>query len=162
MIPEITRILFATALSDRSASTLRHVVGLAAATGAEIHILHVLPQLSDDAKIALEAFVTDDSLRELTVSRRLEATRQSLSERQDRFWSSLDADTRKVRAQVVSIEVIEGFPAEVILHESERRACDLIVLGTHEQGLSHSFLGEIAKRVLRRSRIPTLIVPYRD
>jgi hypothetical protein len=42
MIPKVSRILFATALSDRSFYTFRHVVGLAAATGAEIRVLHVL------------------------------------------------------------------------------------------------------------------------
>ncbi|WP_459918787.1 universal stress protein [Desulfocicer niacini] len=36
---------------------------------------------------------------------------------------------------------------------------DLIVMGTHEKGVSHTFLGTVAKRVLQRSRTPALIVP---
>ena len=45
----------------------------------------------------------------------------------------------------------------------QRRAkthnCDLIVMGSHERGMSHTFLGSVAKSVLRRSHVPTLIVP---
>jgi len=36
---------------------------------------------------------------------------------------------------------------------------DLIVMGTHEKGMLHSFLGSVAKNVLSRSHIPMLIVP---
>lgn len=162
MSSSITRILFATALSERSAATLRYVVGLAAATGAEIRILHVLEQMSEDARIALLAFMQDEKTRDAALSQRLAMTRQSLGERQERFWSGLDPETREVRDQVVAVEVIEGFPAEVILHEAERHGCDLIVLGAHEHALSHTFLGNVAKRVLRRARVPTLVVPYRE
>lgn len=162
MTPSITRILFATALSERSATTLRHVVGLAAATGAEIRILHVLEQMSEDARITIMAFMQDDKARRAAMSQRLDLTRSNLAERQDRFWSGLDPEARKTRGQVTAVDVIEGFPAEVILREATRHDCDLIVLGAHEQALSHTFLGNVAKRVLRRAAIPTLIVPYRE
>jgi nucleotide-binding universal stress UspA family protein len=162
MIPSITRILFATALSERSATTLQHVVGLAAATGAEIRVLHVLEQMSEDARIALLAFMQNEQTRDALLSSRLEMTRERLAERQDRFWSRLDAEAQTIRDRVVAVDVVEGFPAEVILWEAERHGCDLIVLGSHEQALSHTFLGNVAKRVLRRARVPTLIVPYSE
>lgn len=162
MIPSISRILFATALSERSAATLRHVVGIAAATGAEIRILHVMERLSEDAQMALLAFMQDDTARRGAISQRLELSRTNLAERQDRFWSGLDAEARKIRDRVVSTDVIEGFPADVILSEAARHDCDLIVLGAHEQAISHTFLGNVAKRVLRRAPIPTLIVPHRE
>jgi nucleotide-binding universal stress UspA family protein len=162
MLPKISRILFATALSDRSAYTLRHVVALAAATGAEIRILHVLPSLSDDARLVIEAYMTDNDLRDRTLSHRLESTRQSLTERQDRFWSGLDPAAQKVRAQVVAVDVVEGAAVDTILGEARRHGCDLIVLGTHEEGFTHHFLGETARRVLRQSPIPTLVIPFHD
>ena len=162
MPSNVTRILFATALSDRSASTLRHVVGLAGTTGAEIRILHVMETLSEDARITLMSFLQDETARRSALRDRREMTRRNLAERQDRFWKSLDPEARKVRDQVRAVDVIEGFPAEVILNEATRHGCDLIVLGAHEQALSHTFLGNVAKRVLRRATVPTLIVPYRD
>jgi nucleotide-binding universal stress UspA family protein len=159
-IPTIRRILFATALSERSAHTLRHVVGLSAATGAEIRVLHVLERMSEDARISLMAFVQDRAARDAALSQRLELTQRNLAERQDRFWQGLDPEMRKLRERVVAAEVIEGFAPEVILEEARRHGCDLIVLGSHEHGLSHAFLGDIAKRVLRRAPIPTLVVPH--
>lgn len=162
MIPSTTRILFATALSERSSWTFRHVIGIAAATGAEIRVLHVIEQMSEDARLALMAFMQDEKARDAALSKRLELTRRSLAERQDRFWSSLAPEERGIRDRVVATEVIEGFPAEVILNEAARHGCDLVVLGAHEQALSHTFLGNVAKRVLRRAAVPTLIVPYHD
>ena len=32
-------------------------------------------------------------------------------------------------------------------------------MGSHERGMNHTFLGSVAKSVLRRSHVPTLIVP---
>jgi nucleotide-binding universal stress UspA family protein/ketosteroid isomerase-like protein len=137
----------------------RHVIGIAAAIGTEIRILHVLEALSEDAQLALLAFVQDETARDAALSQRLELTRRSLAERQDRFWSGLEPEARKIRDQVVATEVIEGFPAEAILREAARHGCDLIVLGAHEQALSRTFLSNIAKRVLRRATVPTLICP---
>jgi nucleotide-binding universal stress UspA family protein len=158
MLPTITRILFATALSERSATTLRHVIGLAAATGAEIRILHVIEELSEDARLTLKSVLLDDSL----VKNRIAETRRILAERQARCWSELDAEAQKVRAQVVATDVLEGFPAEVIVHEAVKHSCNLIVVGTHEKALTHSYLGTVAKRILRHSPVPTLIVPFHD
>jgi nucleotide-binding universal stress UspA family protein len=140
----------------------RHVIGIAAAIGTEIRILHVLEALSEDAQLALLAFVQGETARDAALSQRLELTRRSLAERQDRFWSGLEPEARKIRDQVVATEVIEGFPAEAILREAAWHGCDLIVLGAHEQALSHAFLGNIAKRVLRRATVPTLYALPRE
>jgi hypothetical protein len=53
----------------------------------------------------------------------------------------------------------QSYPAESILKRSQELNVDLIVMGAHEKGIMHTFLGSVAKSVLRRSRIPTMIVP---
>ena len=65
----------------------------------------------------------------------------------------------RVRDQIKSVTVCESYPAEQILKSAKEHNCDLIIMGSHEHGLSHTFLGSVAKRVLRRSHVPTLIVP---
>jgi len=61
---------------------------------------------------------------------------------------------------VISIKVCEGFPAEKILSEAEELNCDEIIMGTHSKGIiANTFLGSTAKRVLRRTRKPVLIIP---
>ena len=159
MIPSISRILFTTDLSKNSAHAFKTVVGLAKATGAEIRILHVCERLSDDAQVTLEIFIQDAAARKDALSKRVGVYKDTLAERQEVFWSNLPPDDQAVRSQVVSTKVAEGFPAEVILKEAAANDCDLIVLGAHEHGLSHTFLGNTAKRVLRRATIPTLVVP---
>ena len=160
MIPAVTRILFTTDMSENSTVALTHVVGLAKATGAEIRILHVCEALSEDAQVTLTLFIQDKGARKEALTRRVDLARETLAARQEKFWASLSDEFRPVRDQVTSTEVIEGFPAEIILREAARRECDLIVLGAHKHhGLNHTFLGSVAKRVLRRATVPTLVVP---
>ncbi|UWQ51983.1 universal stress protein (plasmid) [Leisingera caerulea] len=162
MKPMITSILFATDLSHNSTLALRHAASLAHATGAEIHVLHVNEPISEDARITFEMFVLNEETRKSAARRRHEMVKQILAERQARFWASFEGDEAKIRDQVTSVEVTDGHPAEVILRRSVELGCDLIVLGAHDHGFSHTFLGTVAKRVLRRSQIPTLVVPYQN
>jgi len=62
--------------------------------------------------------------------------------------------------RVESIEICEGFPAEMILRKADELNCDVIVMGTHGKGfLRNTFLGSTSKRVLRRTRKPVFIIP---
>ncbi|MES0828447.1 universal stress protein [Ruegeria sp. SCP11] len=155
----VTNILFATDLSANSPHALRYAASIAQATGAQIHVLHVNEPLSDDAKITMEMFILNEETRKTALSRRHEMVRKVLAERQAKFWARFEGDDAKIREQVTTVEVTDGHPAEVILRRSVELECDLIVLGAHDHGFSHTFLGTVAKRVLRRSKIPTLIVP---
>lgn len=162
MKPTITNILFATSLSQNSTYALRHAASLAEVTGAQIHVLHVNEPLSDDARVTLEMFILNTETREKAVQRRHEMVKQILAERQQRFWAALDAEGTRIRDQVTSIEVVDGHPADAILRRAKELGCDLIVLGAHDHGFTHTFLGTVATRVLRRADIPTLVVPYRE
>ncbi len=162
MIPSIERILFATDLSQNSVNAMHHLVGLAKVTGAKVRVLNVCPPMSDDTKLTLMAFVQSDEARNAAINRRVELAKEALSERQETFWSGAPEEYQSVRDQIESIDVLEGFPAEVIMRQAEKHGCDLILLGAHEHGFSQTFLGTVAKRVLRRTNIPTLIVPYRE
>lgn len=162
MKPSITNILFATNLTHNSTFALRHTASIAQAMNADIHVLHVNEPVSEDAKITFDLFVLNEEVRQTATRRRHEMVRKVLEERQARFWAAFQGDERKVRDLVTSVEVTDGYPAEVILRRAKELGCDLIVMGAHDHGLSHTFLGTVAKRVLRRSDIPTLIIPYRD
>ena len=101
----------------------------------------------------------DAGTREAALAKRVGHIRAEVMKQQETFWAEQGPEDRKVRDQVKSVEVVESYPAEHILRTSVRLGCDLIVMGAHEKGLSHTFLGGVAKSVLRRSRVPTLIVP---
>jgi len=161
MLPAINRILFATDLSANAFHAFGYAAGLAGATGAEIHVLHVVEALSDDARVTLMMFVQDEKVRRRALQERTELARSRLDERHEKFWAAVDDGERALRARVTKVDVIEGFAAEEILKLADSGHYSLIVVGAHEHGMSHSFLGNTAKRVLRRARIPTLIVPQR-
>lgn len=162
MLPEIRRILYATDLGPNSIYAFGYAARLAKATGAEIHLLHVVETLSNDAEVTILAYIQDAGERQKILDGRIERARALLQERQDKFWAVLDKEDQKVRKQIKSIEVCEAYPAEKILTLAVELDCDLIVMGGHEKGITHSFLGSIAKSVLRRARIPTLTVPISE
>ncbi len=158
----VTHILFATDLSKNSTYALRHAASLAKATSAKLHVLHVMEPLSEDARITMQMFMQDKATQKDALSTRKQHAKAVLTERQKNFWASLPDEDKPIRDQVASIEVVEGHPAEVILRRSKELGCDLIVLGAHNHGFSQTFLGSVAKRVLRRATIPTLVVPYKE
>ncbi|MGI9512770.1 MAG: universal stress protein [Anderseniella sp.] len=160
MKPTVTHILFTTDLSKNSTYALTHAASMAKMTGAKLHVLHVVEPLSDDARVTIQMFMQDEESRDKAMSTRHEHAKAVLAERQKNFWAALPEEDRDVREQVESIELVDGYPAEVILRRAKELKCDLIVLGAHDHGFSHTFLGTVAKRVLRRADIPTLVVPY--
>ncbi|MEM7669996.1 MAG: universal stress protein [Pseudomonadota bacterium] len=160
MKPTITHILFTTDLSENSTYALRHAASLAKTTGARLHVLHVIEPLSDDARVTMQMFIQDKGARESAMASRSSYVKAILAERQKNFWAAMPEEDRGIQDQIDTMEVTEGYPAEVILRRSKELECDLIVLGAHDHGFSHTFLGTVAKRVLRRATIPTLVVPY--
>jgi nucleotide-binding universal stress UspA family protein len=57
------------------------------------------------------------------------------------------------------IIVERGNPVEKIISHSEQEKFDLIVMGTHGHGkLEDAMIGSTARRVVRRSEIPVLVV----
>ena len=158
----IKNLLYATDLSQNSSLAFGHAAYLAKLTGADIHILHVLERLSEDAAFAIQTYIMDDAKRHEMLELRVERARKSLEGRQDAFWAAQSEEDQKVRAQIKSITVCESFPAEEILTSARKHNCDIIVMGSHERGMSHTFLGSVAKSVMRRSTVPTLIVPLAE
>ena len=158
----IKSVLYSTDLSQNSLIAFGYAAHLAKLTGADIHLLHVLEALSDDAVFALQTYVQDEKKRHEIIDQRVEKARSRLEERQEAYWSVQSAEDQKVRSQIKSVTVCESYPAEEILKTAKAKQCDLIVMGSHERGMSHTFLGSVAKSVLRRSHVPTLIVPLID
>jgi len=159
MLKEMRRILYSTDLSKGSTAAFEQATYLAKKTGAEIHILSVVEKLSSEAKLTLQTYVMDSSSRHKLLEERLNRAEEKLHARQDNFWGNLHPDEQAVRDQIKSIQVVEAYPAETILKVAEDLEVDLIVMGTHEKGRLHTFLGSVAKNVLNRSRIPMMIVP---
>ncbi|GAA3541606.1 universal stress protein [Zobellella aerophila] len=159
MMPEIKNILYCTDLSKNASFAFKYAVYLAKKTGANIHILKVVEELSNEEKFTLQTYIINQVSREEFLKQRLKNANTQLQERQEYFWKEIAPEEHAMRKKIVSCEIIEGYPTQTILRRSKELDCDLIVMGAHEKGWLHTLLGSVAKNVLRESRIPTLIVP---
>ncbi|WP_120499151.1 universal stress protein [Roseovarius sp. EL26] len=159
MLPQINDILFATDLSENANNALRHALSMAQAHGAKVHVLHVTEPLTQDAIVTMQLFFQDDASRKKAIKDRHASVKEMLKTNQRDFMKSLSKEGKEAYSRVESVELIDGHPAEAILQRAKDLQCGLIVMGTHEHGTGHTFIGTVVKRVLRRSSIPTLVVP---
>lgn len=154
----IKKLLYATDLSRNASFAFRYAIYLAKRLDADVVILHVVEKMSSDAQLAMMAYM-DDKDRQQLMANRVDRGIERIRKRLEAFCEKELAENQDIAKKIVAIDVCEGFPAETILEKSDAFHCDAIVMGTHEKGVSHTFLGSVAKRVLRRSRKPTFIVP---
>ena len=159
MLPQVRKILYCTDLSETAVNALRYAILLAKSTGAQIHILHVVGELSQDAKVALQGYIQDPNSLDKMLRDRSQHSRKEIARRLDLFWETADEAEKKLRDEIVSVDVTEGYPVEIILKKAEDQGADMIVMGTHEKGFAQSFLGSVAKTVLRSAKVPVVVVP---
>lgn len=159
MISGIERILYATDLGHNSDYVFGYASYLAKLTGADLHLLHVVSELSEDVRFTLQTYVMDNGARHRILEERVDKARTLFNQRQEQYWAGQTAEDQKIREQIKSVTVCEAFAPEKILKTAKEHKCGLIVIGAHARGFTHTFLGGVAEKVLRRSRIPSLVVP---
>jgi nucleotide-binding universal stress UspA family protein len=158
MMPDTKKILYTTDLSKNAIYAFQYAVYLSQKLGSEIIILHVIEKMSADAQLMLMAYIDKKERRRLS-EERVEHTVEQIKNRLKIFSQKVLKDQKANLDKIVAIEVCEGYPEEQILEKAKEFDCDAIIMGAHEKGISNTFLGSVAKRVLRRSRTPVIIVP---
>jgi len=139
------RLLVPVDFSAASLQALASARELAKSTGASLHLLHSVDDVSWrylgyplDALAQIQAAVTDsanDQLRELAIQEQ----REGLS-----VESSLVVSTR---------------PASAIVAFAREHGIDLIVMGTHGRGaMLKMMLGSVAEHVVRTAPCPVMVV----
>ncbi len=164
---KIKKILYATDLSENAKPAFSFAADLASRYDAGLIILHVLDEHpSLEEKII--GYVRADQWEEIKKRNEDEARsaliskishRTLIGEVLDRFAKDAQKDLEEVSFRTDGIMVVRGNPVEQILQQSAENGCDLIVMGTHGEGtLADAMIGSTARRVVRRSRIPVLVV----
>ena len=133
-------------LSDRAVD---QAVGLAAALGARLRVLHV--QVSFPISLVGVGELVEPS----TVDALVAATQQ-------RGEAILGAAMAKAaQAGVVADQslLVNAQPHQAILEEAQANGCDLIVMASHgRRGLEGLLIGSETQRVLTQSSCPVLVV----
>jgi len=165
---EIKKILYATDLSESARYAFAYALSLANLYGARIIFLHVLPEVSEVMDSHIIGYITEDRWEEIKAQHSIEAREALIGKKRDSTAAkavldqfSEDAKLGQEGAGFITDEIIveKGNPVEQILKQAEENKCDLIVMGTHGQGtLADVMMGSTARRVLRRSKKPVLVV----
>lgn len=159
MLPTIKTILYATDLSKNSAFAFRYALQLADAFDAKITILYILPVIDSAMEVPIIGYLGEEEYYKLREEKSRDFIKNIKSKLEHLSEKEQENDQTKTD-RVSSILVHEGDPVEEILTTADKLNSDVIVLGAHGKGiLSHTFLGTVPDKVLRRSRRPVLVVP---
>lgn len=137
----IQRILFATDFSEPARQAQKYALTLAEKFGAELHALHVVPEIILPATDSYAAW----TLPEGGMKAQLEASSRQLQQ--------------EFELQGAKRQVVMGFPVEEIMKYATDQNIDLLVVGTHgHTGLAHLLMGSVAEKLVRLSTCPVLTV----
>ena len=160
-MPEIEKILYATDLSKNSAYAFQYAVDLAEKHNALIYILHIIEELPSSAKATLENYLSDEQ-RDRILNMNVEL-RETIIDRLSVFCDNVQKGDPQCTFRVASIDVVEGHPVNEMLKKAEEEKCDMIVMGSHGKGLiTHAILGSVAEKVIRRAKVPVMVIPIPD
>ncbi|MFZ3047102.1 MAG: universal stress protein [Desulfatirhabdiaceae bacterium] len=158
MIPDIKKILYATDLSDNARHAYGYAASIANRFGAEITVLHVIEELSQQLSFQMVDLLGEEKWQELQKSRSQEVV-GSIRKKLDAFCRDMDTQNAACPFAVSEIKVIFGNPVEEIINESNAAPYDLVVMGTYGHGvLAGAMMGSTAMRVVRRSVVPVTVV----
>ncbi len=169
ILPEVSiqKILYATDLSQAAKPAFAYAASMAARYDAGLVIVHVLEEKPDlDEKII--GYVRAEQWEKIKRRNEDEARaaligkvshRALIGEVLDRFAQDARQEMEEISFRTEGIFVVRGNPVEQILLQSAEHGCDMIVMGTHgDRTLADAMIGSTARRVVRRSRIPVLVV----
>jgi nucleotide-binding universal stress UspA family protein len=141
MSQQLGTILVAVDFGAASARALALAGALAAATGARLRVLHA-------ESIDAPPYFTPAQL---------DVLEGELQENRARATAFLRDFVRQHTAVPFEPVIESRTPTEAVLHASS--GVDLVMMGTHgRRGPSHWWLGSVAERVLRETRVPLMVV----
>jgi nucleotide-binding universal stress UspA family protein len=138
----IRRILVPVDFSEASKTAVRHAREIALSYGAEIDLLHAVPEIAYPSAYGFEP-------ASFSIDEVLDQSEERLGEM---------AHT-EIGIEHAMVEATLGDPAGAILDYVEANEVDLVVLATHGRtGFNRFLIGSVAERVLRRSPTPVFVV----
>lgn len=151
------RVLFATNLSEPVTLTTE-VEELARLLGAELFVLHVMPQAPAASVASIDPMTGLSGFAPYTLyDPQVEASLEEAEEHAfrsfliDRFSMPVHAGLRK------------GEPAPLILEDADEHDVDFIIVGKRRHGrLERLFVGSTAQDVIKKAMRPTIVLPVEE
>jgi nucleotide-binding universal stress UspA family protein len=143
-------ILIPTDGSEAAQNAVEQAVDLAEKYDATLHALYVVDVDATNLSLGTEQV---DRIRQ----GRIDEMPEVKAEAEEATGKVADAAT--ARGVPVEEHVSAGSPSRAIRKFVDENDIDLVVMGSHgRSGLSRVVLGSVAEKVLRRTRVPVLVV----
>lgn len=158
MLPRIQTILYTTDLSDNSRLAFDYAASLAERYDADLMVLHVVEPVHPNTHVLLSSSMGESEWVHLQ-SDYEEGLSDDLGAKMGRFAASLGLTVESAHIRDEGLMIRKGMPAEEIIAAAGEYKADIIVMGTHGYGMvKDALMGGTARRVVRRSGIPVLVV----
>ena len=168
MLKGIKTILFTSNLSATSRVTFSHAAVLAIQLKAKIVLLHVIEKLPENYESRMMGLFGFSKWHEVLLQHKEEArhalvgkisNKQMIRSALSEFCRESGIDNDQCGIIQNEIVVKEGDVVEEILLSATEHSCDLIIMGASKGLLSGISVGHNIKSVLKKSTVPTLVVP---
>lgn len=168
MIKPIKNLLFATNLSPDCLSAFEYSAAIATRFEATLVLLHVVEKMPEYVESRLKGLLGQKQWDE-TVESQLSGAREQLIGKKssntmiqaalEQFCSVAGIDDDSCGYHSREIVVSNGEVIQDIIKTSQDYTCDMIVMGTKEGFLAHNSIGSVIKGVMRKAKIPVMVVP---
>lgn len=157
--PKITKILFATDLSQNANRAFSYAVSLAEAYNASVTVLHVLEKIPPNAELLLLSFLGYHDLDELRQKRKIDLIKQ-IKSRIEQICNEAAAQVPACRILLHEVIVEEGKASDRILYYAETGGYDAVVMGSRGHGLvQDTLMGGTSRKVVHFCPIPVFVIP---
>lgn len=160
MLPQINCVLYATDLSPNSQPAFTYAASIAEKYRAKLYVLHVLELVTDKPYLQLEGYVGQADWNVIQKAREaaaLKAIRKKLKS----MCAEISSNNSACAITEDQIVIRKGHPVEEIMNATVENGAQIIVMGTHGYGVvKDALMGGTARRLVRRSDRPVLIVPH--
>jgi len=158
MLPKIETILYVTDIQHDASYVFRYALALARQHQAKIFALHAMEPLPPFGQSLVDQYISRDTSEEKRNEAR-ENVKAQLKKRMEEICTKECNNSPSCENIVSSIQVIQGYPAEVIVDTANAISANLIVMGERSQNLvSKVMLGSTTRKVLNRADQPILVV----
>ena len=151
MTPKFRRALLVTDFSDTANKALPFAYTIVE-PGGEVVLLHVIEHA--DVPSPLHATYSAEQLFDP------ENRKKAIAAVEEHLKSLVPQGFAEKKIETVTLGAIHPEVPDGIVTEAEKLKADAIVIGSHgRSGLAHVWFGSVAEAVMRRSRVPVLVVP---
>ena len=150
MIPDIKKILYATDMSPNARYAFGYAASLANRYNAKITIIHVVEELSPTAQLLIGDIIGEKRWSTLKGEKE-DVIITTIRKRLENFCESYYLEMPKCRLAVERVMIENGPAVGRIIAAAETTDADVIVMGSHGQGmLQEVMIGSTSRRALRR------------